>query len=624
MLAAVCRSLAPWLRLGRDVRRIELLGGGASKWHKQVLSNCGTHPVNIVSATQILADHGLDAPRLNVLLADANNYSVLLLQPKGQIEATQAGIRNCDRTLAGAQFGEFLAEATASQADLVVTPEYSTPWDVLRAVIDGANSGPAQGKLWVLGCESIKYRELLRIREELTEIVTVIFEEMNPDDNRFVDALAYVFRTTKSHSDEPQLVVLVQFKTQAMVDPHDFERNSLQVGTKIYQFGTYGAGISLVTIVCSDLLAFTDQEASNVYDRSLILHIQLNNERQHTSLLGFRERLLRLSGDQTELLTLNWAQGTRIYHDGDEGPWNEFAGSAWYLKTAQIALDDGTVAANHRQGFYYTRLESHKAHVSFFNFRPAVFSLTASKVVRLGVAGPVGGRRGPQLIMAKSWDDVGRHWTNSVPLNDGFADLCHECGGAAAQVRSTYDRCPLACERLLALCAGNSDSSLDWFHPGKLDSFALNEREPILRITFCQDIHCEAAEFRIRRLRRCATLWNILQTSDHLPHTLRNDTNGFVLEWTTLAPHQNLRCQSGERATVMYLGEDSDDATIQRTYKAARERVHRSLDEEAGDRAKQRVVLWYRDANGNVQRRWDPPAIDRQRGESEYDIGRMA
>jgi hypothetical protein len=249
--------------------------------------------VDIVSATQELAGHGLTAPMLNVLEADANNYSVHLLQPKGQIEATQAGIRNRDRIMANAQFGKFLEEALASEADLVVTPEYSTPWEVLRATLNGANRGPSQGKLWALGCESIKYSELLKIREELADIAIVIFEEMNPDDNQFVDPLAYVFRTTKNHSDgEPQLVVLVQFKTHPMVDPHDFERNSLQVGTKIYRFGTYGTGITLITFICSDLLAFTDQDALRVYDRALILHIQLNNERQHASLLSFRERVL--------------------------------------------------------------------------------------------------------------------------------------------------------------------------------------------------------------------------------------------------------------------------------------------------------------------------------------------
>jgi hypothetical protein len=481
------------------------------------------------------------------------------------------------------------------------------------------------GTLWALGCESIKYSELQAIKGEIAGIATVIFEEMDPDDNRFVDPLAYVFRTTDSHDNgQAKLVVLVQFKTQAMVDPHDFERNSLQVGTRIYQFGTYGAGISLATFICSDLLAFTDQDALNVYDRSLILHIQLNNERQHANLLGFRERLLRLSGDQTELLTLNWARGTRIYLDGNIGPWNKFAGSAWYLKASQIDLTDATVAANHRNGFYYTRLESHKAHVLFFNFLPSVFRLNASKVVRLGVAGSLGGRRGPQLNMAKSWDDVSRNWSDTVPSDDGFANICPECGKAAEQVSATYDHCPLACERLLALCAGNADSDLDWFHPVKLDSFALDQTEPILRITFCQASHGEAAQFRVRRLKRCAILWKILLTPALLPQNLRKDMTGFVLEWTSLAPHQNLRCNSGERATVMYLGEDSDETMIQRTYKVARERIRLSLNEEAGDRAKQRVMLWYRDSNDNIRRRWEPPAIDRQRDESEYDIGRMA
>ena len=580
--------------------------------------------MNIASITQILDDNDLDVPRLNVLLADENNYSVLLLQPKGQIEVTHAGIRNGDRALAEEQFGKFLSEATDLQADLVVTPEYSTPWKVLQAAIDGEDKGPVQGKLWALGCESIKYSELQRFKNEIDESAKVIFEEMDPDDRRFVDPLAYVFRTTEKNSDgKSKIVVVVQFKTQAMVDPYDFERNSLQVGTRVYQFGTYGAGISLVAFICSDLLAFTDQDALNVYDRSLILHIQLNNERQHVSLLGFRERLLKFTGDQTELLSLNWAQGTRIYVNGIKAPWNTYAGSAWYLKATEIDLNDATVAANHRLGFYYTRLESYKAHVSFFNFCHAVFNLTASKVVRIGVMGPAGGRRGPQMDTFLSWNDARQEWTNTVPPKDGFEEFCSECGDAEEQVKEAYKRCPLACERLLSLCAGNADSNLDWFEPKRLDSFALKTTEPILRLTFCQDSSDEAAQFRVRRLRRCAQLWLILHEPENLPKNLRKDMDEFVLEWTQRAPHQNLRCKSGERATVMYLGEDSDNDTIERTYKATRERIRRSLDEEEADRAKQRVVLWYRDSKDNIKRCWDLPTIDRQRGQSEYDIGRM-
>lgn len=74
----------------------------------------------------------------------------------------------------------------------------------------------------------------------------------------------------------------------------------------------------------------------------------------------------------------------------------------------------------------------------------------------------------------------------------------------------------------------------------------------------------------------------------------------------------------------MYLGEDSNESTIERTYKNARERIRLSMDEEAADHAKHRVVVWYRDTAGMVQRCWNPPVFDRQRGESEYDIGRMS
>jgi hypothetical protein len=162
----------------------------------------------------------------------------------------------------------------------------------------------------------------------------------------------------------------------------------------------------------------------------------------------------------------------------------------------------------------------------------------------------------------------------------------------------------------------------DWFLPDKLDSFLLDQSELIKRLTFCQDSHLDATQFRVSRLRQCAQLWVILHTPDAIPDVLKADANGFLFDWKRGEPHQNLLLAGGERATVMYLGEDSDDATIDRTYKNARERIRRFMDEEAGDRAKHRVVLWYRDTDGALQRRWAPPVIDRQRGESEYDIGR--
>ena len=505
----------------------------------------------------------------------------------------------------------------------MVTPEYSTPWTVLRDSINGADKGPAPGKLWALGCESIRYSELQRFRDDISEHARVIFEEMDPNDNRFVDPLAYVFRTTEAHGDGLLiLVVLVQFKTHAMADNHDFERNLLQLGSDVYQFGSYRAGISLTSLICSDVFAVTDEISRQVYDLSLILHIQLNPEPRHQRFLESRGKLLGFSGDSTEIICLNWASNVEICIDNELDEWRNIAGSAWYGKMREFDSDDATLLQNHYRGLYYTSLKPYRAHAQFFNFSPSVYCLTASKVARLDTPGPVGRRRGPQLDAVYHWESSNHAWEAIAFSNDGFLAIVNECGGAADQVSAVFNVCPLACERLLALCAGNADMKSDWFLPDKLDSFLLDQSELIKRLTFCQDSHLDATQFRVSRLRRCAQLWVILHTPDAIPDVLKADANGFLFDWKRGEPHQNLLLAGGERATVMYLGEDSDDATIDRMYKNARERIRRFMDEEAGDRAKHRVVLWYRDTDGALQRRWAPPVIDRQRGESEYDIGR--
>ena len=577
-----------------------------------------------VTHTLSQANVGLNSPALNALIPDANNYSVLLLQPRGRIDATPTGIRNHDEGLAREQFGTFLEEAAASQPDLVVTPEYAMPWSVLRTAINDSNKWPAPGKLWALGCESIKYSDLQALQRQLARVATVLFEELVADNNKFVDPLTYVFRTMPNGAcGESRLVLLIQFKTHMMADPqHDFERNQLQLGTVVYQFGDYHAGPSLTSLICSDVFAFTDDVANKVYDRALILHIQLNSEPRHQKFLEFRGKLLGITGFETEILSLNWASGVGIWIDGQQTPLRTFAGSAWYVKVQEFDSADATLGMNHRRGMYYTWLAPHRTHVLFFNFNPATFSLTASKVARTGVPAAVGTRRGPQLNIAKRWDESNSTWRNDRPADDGFSGSLNYCGDAAAQVRAMFEVCPLACERLLALCAGNADQRPEWHDPCELDSFRLDQTERIFRMTFCQETERDVPEFRIRRLTRCAALWNILVTPEHLPLSLKNISEGFTLEWTRTAPHQNLRSHAGDRSTVMYLSDESDNATIERTYANARERVRCSLSEEEGDRAKQRVGVWYRDNRGSLRCRWDTPTIDRRRGESEHDIGR--
>ena len=115
--------------------------------------------MKIKSFTEILQAAGLAAPSFDALIPNDQNYTAMLFQPQGDIEGDPSGVRNHNRDRAVAQFSRFLQEAVQRQAELAVTPEYSLPWDVLiGAIKSGATPGP--GKLWVLGCESIKYAEL--------------------------------------------------------------------------------------------------------------------------------------------------------------------------------------------------------------------------------------------------------------------------------------------------------------------------------------------------------------------------------------------------------------------------------------------------------------------------------
>jgi hypothetical protein len=134
--------------------------------------------------------------------------------------ASSTGVRNKNRSLAEAQFGRFLSKAQDTAADIAVTTEYSMPWEVLVEAIK-AGHVPAEGKLWVFGCESTRYSDLEALREELAPSATLLFESLQADPARFIDPLAYVFTTTPTQGGgAARTVLLVQFKTHPMGEPY--------------------------------------------------------------------------------------------------------------------------------------------------------------------------------------------------------------------------------------------------------------------------------------------------------------------------------------------------------------------------------------------------------------------
>ena len=184
--------------------------------------------MQITPVVEMLTPAGLGLPSLRALIPNEDNYSVLLLQPRGQIDASTAGVRHQDGDLAGRQFRGFLDEARRTNADLTVTPEYSMPWATLVEVLKIGHT-PKQGALWALGCESIKYGDLAAMKQDLDPHATMLYEPLQADPQRFVDPLAYVFVAPPAIGNDPgKVVLLVQFKTCPMGDNDHFEINALQ------------------------------------------------------------------------------------------------------------------------------------------------------------------------------------------------------------------------------------------------------------------------------------------------------------------------------------------------------------------------------------------------------------
>lgn len=582
--------------------------------------------MEIEDVQQILLSEGLVPPRLNALIPHVDNYKVLLMQPRGVIEAGEDGVRNSDRDLARAQFEGFLSDARQTQADLAVTPEYAMPWEALSETIRNGHA-PAPGKLWALGCESITYAELAALKADLAPHAAVLYEPLDADPERFLDPLAYVFAApVLENQGETKLVILVQFKTHPMADEDHFEVNGLQRGTRIYQFGgSAGQEIRLISLICSDALAFFDADARAVYDRGLVLHIQLNPKPRHEQFRRYRDRLLQYQGDATEIVCLNWAGNVRLQTAGQVIDWKNIAGSAWYLKPDKFDCGDQALRANHKRGLYYTWLQTLYVHALFFNYQPATFLLDATKVAHVGVPAVSSRRRGPQLTKTCVWDEDAAAWTEQATAQDGFSGIVNEAGNAEANIRQLSDHNPFAAERVLALCAGKIAATDNWHMVRQMDSCRIGASEIIFRLTFCQDTDQSACDFRTARLRHCRHLWDILHSGNAIPPALEDLKIGFKLNWSPDYPHQNAIAAGGKRATVVYMGEEANFTQVEVTAKRLAEFLQRTFsDPDESLEARQRLAVWYRDDNAHIVSYGvhKYARIDKTGDRSEFDIGR--
>ena len=505
----------------------------------------------------VLQDHGLLPPDLEMLRPTEARYTTLLMQPSGPIFASNQRIGPFASDVASAKGRNFLELARASGAHLAATPEYFLPWSALKGAIEGGLT-PATDALWVLGSESITEAGLEQFKQEVAGQCLVLHEPWAglALDRALLDPVVLLFQAIRQDQ-SIQLVALVQFKTFPSRDNIFFEEGLLRRGSLIYRFRGSTGHLTAAVIICSDAFALTDQWLSDFNDRSTLVHIQLNPSPRNTAYRRYRATTFGIDARATNchIVCLNWAHS--IVQHGDPGTpteaWNNIAGSTWYCPAEECSSDDAVVIPNHNQGLYYAYMKERR-HALLFHYDEAVFQLLVPKLLTLGNA-VMANRNGPSTVQRYEWNAATTTWAPEAAAPEtGFNAFV--AGNGPAQVALAHvlaEADPLAIERVLALSAGAISGREAWHSIQQIDSCQIAEDEVVRRITVVQDV--AANGFRHERLTSVGQIHHELLNGDYWPPQVVGVDAGSTVRWTRANPHFNVLTVDNLPTLVVYLGE---------------------------------------------------------------------
>ncbi|MCH1993120.1 hypothetical protein L7Q78_10085 [Achromobacter xylosoxidans] len=556
-------------------------------------------PVFIRDVEDVLALRGLETPDLALLQATHQSYRALLLQPSGPIYADSQRIGHLDLAAAAARADSFLELAAQRGDQLVVTPEYFLPVSSLEKAAQGGPF-PAEGALWVLGCESMTPARLESFKADCAGHCDVIYEEdpFPAVQGNYFDPVAYCFVTLDSEK-MLKRVVLFQFKTAPSRDDHGFENKQLRCGRAIYRFQGKDGYIKLSTIICSDALDLGEDADANkkLSDRTILIHIQLNPKPKHTDYRRYRNEVFRRSPVTTDcdVLCLNWAQNVVQYDSPNHGPhaWKNESGSAWYVPERRCSVKDDEVASNEAKGLYYTWHEK-KRHVLHFHYDEAVFALTVPKVLQVGPA-VHDVLIGPQLDTRFVWDADAGTWLKSTSCPEtGWAEIINADPEVTAAFQSLQDVANrLNIERAISLSCGPHSMKEQWHRVDNLDVCRIPESEVIARATLQLDRDVAATRERQQRISRVTVLGHILQNAP-LPAQIKDlGGGGAFIAWSPDSPNTNVFKAGVRPALVAYLGENPSMDMVKRVCESAFELLRRENKDH-----KNRVAICYRTVTG--------------------------
>lgn len=529
-------------------------------------------PIEFPFLDDVLRERGIAPPAFDILSADARQFRMLLFQPRAELVATQNSISCTDQPFLD-RFRGFFSVARSSNADLALTPEYSSPWSVLIDVLRNGIT-PAAGKLWVIGSQSITVGELRALAGQLPNVKVVYDPALETASvGTYVDPACLIFAEAAPSTG---VVMVIQAKCAHMSVYPDVE--NIVHGNRVYVVRNDANSIYLATIICSDALAVPIQQLPQIaHQPYILLHPQLNPDARYQRFAQYRFDLFGTAQDDKEVICLNWAEGTEIRSAGHTPIAIKSPHSAIYSKWPLLALDDTRLTANHSNGLYYCNWHCVRTAAYVLNYDELCFEIVSSKPSGGFAAAATVARRGPVCEKVYSWQ--GAVWTPGARPDDfrlpnlAKYTLTYPFLGALS---------PLFLERFVCLSSGDVEGC-DWHSPKKLRSMMICRDEIVSRATYDRDARSVLSPQRLERTR---TLFSLFQNA-----TLLNERTGGKLASTVISydPNEremNVYRRDGSFGTSAFVGACSDPADVEGKARAIR---------SVFGVAKFRLFVWYQE-----------------------------
>ncbi len=556
----------------------------------------------------VLLDDNLSMVEIEALKPISDSYTMAILQLEENLYADDFVVRNDNQASATAKYNSFFEKVYADNIQLVLSAEYSCPWNSLSSALNG--NFPKEGSLWVIGCESITFDELDRLKASHPDIFFYYEEIQKTIGRNFLDPVVYCFNTINNEG-EIKKVVLVQFKQLHMVDHGtELERDHMIKGTKRYILRNNIQSTYLTALICAEAMVFDHNNDIPQYEYFLIPHIQLVANPYHELYMHYRIKTF-IDKDSFEYICVNWAQGFRI--NGSTS--SRYGGSSIYTASEEIKKGDTRLNKNHDYGIYYAYAYGHHYNIYNLNYSEHLFYLKNNQILQTSSPRIDRRRQGIEAYETYIWDN---NWIEcNYPCDDRWKSHL-ETEGFFESIQFLLPYKALTKERFLSITSGHTLNTTQWQNFENLESFKVNTEEVSNSLSeFCDprnNQNLTEIVSRIDWLQRNILLNGVMTYP--MKFSDIQDVNNFIINEDLSKCHSNISLENGNSlATFVGLGCVTEQKAQQ---------VFDNIAIALGG-ARRRLIVWYEDLHDHsTKSKYDEnePQINEDLMESPVSIAR--